>query len=392
VKHSTPKAPPSKPAKPRADFPLFPHRNGLWAKKIKGRFRYYGSWRDDPNGEAALEDWLKKKDFHLSGREAPVEGDEEPAGVTVTDLADEYLIFKERALLSGDIAQRTFDVCETSARRLVAFFGKHQLVSDLRPADFGRLRANLAKGRGPVWLKNEVSRMKAVFRYGEKAGTIEPVNYGLDFERPSAKVLRAARQQRGPRMFKPEEVRAALGVATVNAKAMMLLALNCGLGNTDLGLLPIKAIGLDKAILDFPRSKTATERVVPLWPETVKAVRETLEHRPEPKDEADKWLLFIRPRSRDNYVGDHTGTRVHGLIRRTLEKAKIKGRTAYDFRRTFQTIGESARDLPAVQAIMGHAAAQNDMSAVYRQGVDIERKRAVVNCVRRWLFPRTKKK
>ena len=51
-----------------------------------------------------------------------------------------------------------------------------------------------------------------------------------------------------------------------------------------------------------------------------------------------------------------------------------------------QTIGEEARDLVAVQAIMGHAAATNDMSAVYRQRVSDERLRAVVDAVREWLF------
>ena len=52
--------------------------------------------------------------------------------------------------------------------------------------------------------------------------------------------------------------------------------MNAGLGNTDIGLLPIKAVDLDRAILDFPRSKTATSRVVPLWPETVDAIRNVL--------------------------------------------------------------------------------------------------------------------
>jgi integrase len=66
--------------------------------------------------------------------------------------------------------------------------------------------------------------------------------------------------------------------------------------------------------------------------------------------------------------------------------AKVEGRTFYDFRRTFQTVGEGANDLVAVQAIMGHAAASGDMSAIYRQAVADERLRIVADHVRVWLF------
>jgi hypothetical protein len=44
----------SKPQKPSADFPLFAHGSGKWAKKIDGRLRYFGRW-EDPDG--ALRDY-----------------------------------------------------------------------------------------------------------------------------------------------------------------------------------------------------------------------------------------------------------------------------------------------------------------------------------------------
>ena len=95
--------------------------------------------------------------------------------------------------------------------------GKDRLIDDLRPEDFESLRNRLAKSRGIVTLGNEVSRARILFKYAYDAGLIErPMRYGQSFKRPSRKALRKARQEKGPRMFQADEIRALLDKAGIH--------------------------------------------------------------------------------------------------------------------------------------------------------------------------------
>ena len=64
----------------------------------------------------------------------------------------------------------------------------------------------------------------------------------------------------------------------------------------------------------------------------------------------------------------------------------MKRGSFYDLRRTFRTIAASTRDREAVDHIMGHVEAADDMGAIYTQWISDDRLRAVADYVRQWLF------
>nr|MBA3482961.1 tyrosine-type recombinase/integrase [Pirellulales bacterium] len=381
-------------AKPRPDFPLFPHRNGRWAKKVRGKFVYFGKWEDDPKGDAAVNQWLEQKDDLLAGR-APRTNDD---GLTVVALVNRFLTAKESLVETGELQRRTWQDYYAVCARVVRVFGRNRLASDLAPEDFARLRADSAKTRGPVALTNDIARVRVLLKWGYDEGLLAaPMRYGQSFDRPSRKTIRLSRATNGPRMFEREQVLAMLNGATVKEnrvagatpplRTMILLAVNAGLGNSDVGKMPLSSLDFKGGWLNFPRPKTGIERRVPLWPETIASLRDWLKQRPDPISKAAEELVFVTSAggSWSKSEADNPVCKETAKLLKRLELHSA-GLNFYSLRRTFRTIASEARDEAAADALMGHAPRSNDMAAVYRQRINDDRLRAVVDYVRVWLF------
>jgi integrase len=247
----------------------------------------------------------------------------------------------------------------------------------------------MARKWGPHRLGKTIQFVRCVFKYGYDAELIDrPIRFGPDFKRPSKKVIRLHRAEAGPKLFTAKEIRRMVDAAvTLPLRAMILLGINCGFGNSDCGNLPLSAVGLDKAIIDFPRPKTGIARRCPLWPETIAALREMLAKHPNPKKEEHAGLVFLTRCGDSWHTGTPDGPRSRETSKR-LRKLGINGRKRlgfYTLRHTFRTIADETKDQPAVDFIMGHE--DPHMSAVYRQTISDERLRAVADHVCRWLFP-----
>jgi integrase len=396
-----------RPAKPFEGFPLFAHASGRWAKKIRGRLHYFGRWGhkrgtqvdpvDDVEASArqALDKLNQEWPYLSEGRNPPVDTS---GGVTIRDLCNAFLTTKRNRLDAGELSAHSFAKYYETCELLIGQFGRDRRVDDLRPDDFEGFRKTLAQNCGIVTLKSKINRCRVVFKYAADNGLVDqPVMYGRAFDRPSEKMLRQARNEAGERLFEAAELRRIVNAADPVLRAMVLLGANCGFGNTDVASLPQSAVDLETGWLTFPRPKTAIQRRIPLWPETVEAMRGVLAKRPTPGDNADADLCFltvrgtrfVRVQPSKKTAGRHVtinalSRRFESLLKR-LGINKRRGRGFYTLRHTFETVAGESKDQVAVNAIMGHV--DNTMAAAYRERISDERLKAVVETVRVWLWP-----
>ncbi len=396
---------PRKPSKPYKDFPLFPHASGQWAKKIRGRMIYFGAWSDP---EAALDKYRSEVDALQAGRDPrrlpAVSAAPGQSGCSVILLVNSFLTEKEDRMLAGRLSNRMFKQYQDACRLVLESFGRETQVSALVPRDFAHLLASFPQTWGLTMIGGNVGRIRSLFLFASESDLIDkPVRFGKGFARPSKLEKRRDNSQkiaeRGRLDFTAQELQLLLKDSkNLNLKACILLGLNAGFGNTDCAELTTRAVDLEKGWIDFPRPKTGVERRVPLWPETVQAIRDALAKRCVPKSTEHSSLVFIT-REGTPLVADRMVRQDDGKLRyvstnnltltfgRLLTRLKLRktGHNFYSLRRTFETVAGASKDQVAVDLIMGHE--DGSMAAVYRQGIEDARLIAVTDHVRKWLFP-----
>lgn len=375
-----------KPEKPYPDFPMTAHPNGQWCKKIRGRLHYFGPWED---WQAALQLFLDQRDDLFAGRKPRANGD----GVTLGLAMDHFLSAKKRQEQSGDISPRSYKDYEKTCDLIAASLGGSRLLSDIDRSDLEKLRADLSKGerverRSPTTLKGDLTRARMLFLHINESELVErQIRYRKPLKTPSARAFRKLDNERGPRMFSREQIHELIRAASPQMAAMIHLGINCGFGNADCGTLPIDKLDLKNGWHDYWRPKTHNPRRCPLWPETVEALREALKHRPRPSSKAVGNLVFLarvgqcwcKHESGDNSISSET----RKLLKR-LGMYRKNVTTFYTLRRTFETVAAASGEQVAVNYIMGHTPATDDMAAIYRQKTYNEPLEKVASFVREW--------
>jgi integrase len=221
-------------------------------------------------------------------------------------------------------------------------------------------------------------------------GLIEKaMRYGSEFKPPSRSVLRRHNAQSSGKMLEAADVRTILEAADPQMRAMILLGVNCAMGNTDCSALMLANVNLESSWLDYPRPKTGVARRCPLWPETVAALRAVIDTRPKPKRSEDRGRVFLNERgatlirvTEKNHT-DLVSLRFSALLKRLVLHSKGRGALHPAARLPYRG-GCGPRPPVAIDLIMGRA--DPSMGAVYRERIDDARLVAVADVVRNWLW------
>lgn len=368
---------PAKPEKPYPEFPLYSHASGRWAKKIKQRTHFFGPWDD---WQGALEKY--EHDVHAlqRGRKPKPMGIDDQA-VTVEFLVNSFLAHREALVDSGELQRQTWLDYKTIGAELIEQLGRYTDIEQLTPTDFADLRKHYSKGKALVTLKNSITRAMAIFNFAHKQRLIKhPVDTGESFSKPKKVALKREKLANASRSFTIEELQTLYHAANKQMRCFILLGLNGGLGNSDVGQLEHKHV--QDGWIDFPRPKTLVDRRFPLWKETIQAIEETRQTKRE-----DLPSLFLTKYGLV-WFKDNGDDPISKEFRKLCIECGIhkQGRGFYALRHQFRSIARGCRDREAVDYVMGHT--DGTVAEHYMEwGIEDDRLQAVVDHVYQWVKP-----
>jgi len=97
-------------------FPLFLHSSGQWAKKIRGRTRYFGTIKDE-----ALKEYVRVREDLEAGRVTRPRSDQ---AISMADLCNSFLTSKRQRVDSGELSGRIWSEYHKACEMIVDQFGR----------------------------------------------------------------------------------------------------------------------------------------------------------------------------------------------------------------------------------------------------------------------------
>lgn len=360
---------PKWPEKYSNETKLTPHSNGQWCKKFKGKRYYFGPW-SDPG--AALERWRAEWKMITSGAtDTAVRPG--PSKVTVQQAIEAYLATRYAEYENRQLAWVTYREIRDNIFTVGDVLKFKRTFDMVKPHHFDKLTKHISK-YAPTTQQKIVRQTIALLKWVNRAYDIQ-VDVGPNFKGPPQRLIRRQRSQRKEKLITPEDFTRLLDAGDDQAKALLWLGINGGYGNADVSALLTESVHLDgdAPLVEAERHKTGARRIVPLWPETVEALRRVIV--------PGQSLLF-----HDQYGKALVRRGTHGICRifETLQQATGLSVTYYWMRYTFATVAAETGDDHARKLIMGHVI--DGVSEGYVLRFPMDRLLRTSNHVRSWLL------
>ena len=359
-----------KKRKKRSDkFPLTLHPTGQYCKKIKGKLFYFGT---DKN--VALERYFEQAAYLHTGKGNSTNCKNNHLSLkTVCNL---YLDYQEsRATISEITRSYVYDQTRL-LRDFVRYIGPNRVISEISTIDLQNYRKKLVNaGKAADTINNRVTAIKAMLNWALANGIIDSI--------PNLKAIKKVVVSKTEKpTFNISQIKKLLQHASIQMKAMIWLGLNCGFGCTDCAELRWDNFDFEKNRVSFPRGKTGMRRNLPLWPETMSAIKKV----PNSGDlvfytaRGNPWVRIIHSINKYNREKYTKENGISKEFSKLLKRAGIKtqkGVGFYTLRRTAATLTAKSGDPFAVQRLLGHADLK--MASTYVQDVSEQTDRAIHN-------------
>ena len=334
--------------KTRSDkFPLTRHATGQYCKKIHGKMYYFGSDKQE-----ALQRYIDQAAcLHGSNHNSQKPSND---SMTLRHLCDMFSKYQLSKVQASAITARHYNDQVSSLKKLMSFVGQSRRIQDISTLDLQNYKRILQKQYSSGHRLNlHISNLKTLFHWAKKNGILQRIPNIDAISR--SKIINKKR-----RIFTHDEINELLAVADVQMKAMIWLGLNCGFGCTDCSELQWKHLDIANGRVVFPRGKTGVQRDLPLWPETIEALRAvprkgklvfyTARGNPFVRN-----ILKIDDNGQEKYSTLNT---ISTKFSRLLKKSGLNvptGTGFYTLRRTAATMAARSGDPFAVQRLLGHA-------------------------------------
>ncbi|MHC4538816.1 MAG: tyrosine-type recombinase/integrase [Planctomycetota bacterium] len=348
-------------------FPLTLHKTGQYCKKIGGRTYYFGT-----DKEQALQRYLHQAAYlHLAGGRPARPADR---AISLGTLSRLYLDHQQSRALVGEITGRHLYDQRLILRALLRFIGPKRPVTQIATLQLQAYRQRLIEaGHSANTINNHLSTIKAMYHWARDNELIEHLP-----RLRAVKKVRTPRQQKST--FNPGQIGRLLDHARPQMKAMIWLGLNCGFGCTDCAELCWPDLDLQRGRVQLARGKTGIGRNLPLWPETIAALK-ALPRRGDlvlATSRGNPWVRTKRRRAADGTLTYVKNDEVGKQFSKLIKKAGIqvpKGVGFYTLRRTAATLAAASGDAFAVQRLLGHCDLK--MASCYVQDVSAQTDRVI---------------